>query len=91
MGDFNNVCKYAFKGRKVDVIFMITLSYLVSTVKALNLLDTYINSNILVKKEILKSIQRVFDADNTLEDFLDKYEIDYKNSLDPKILSRIVK
>lgn len=91
MNDFNTVCKYFFKNKKIDTRYMITLSYLVSTIKALNLLNLYINSNIFIKKDIIKSIQKVFDANNSLEELLDKYEIDYDNSLNPKILSRIIK
>ena len=91
MSNFNRVCKYIFQNKEKDTCYVIILSYLVSTIKALKLLDTYLNSNKLVKKEIMKSIQNVFDADNSLEEFLDEYEIDYDNSLDSKVLSRIIK
>ena len=91
MENFISLYKNISHNKDKDIMYVIILSYLVSSIKAFKLFDTYINSNIFVKKSILKSIQKVFDADLYLEEFLDKYEITYDNSLDPKVLKRITK
>lgn len=65
--------------------------YIVSTIKAFNLLDRYINGSIQDKKDIIKNIQKVIDKERTLEDTLDRLDISYDNSTDPKIVKRIIK
>ena len=59
-------------------------SYIVSTMEAINLYDTYMKSNKKIKKEILQDIQRIFDYNITLEEILSKYNIDY-DSFKPDI------
>ena len=55
-------------------------SYIVSTLCAFNLLDNYMFGNDGMKKEILNSIQLIFDGEMVLEDFLNKYNISIENS-----------
>lgn len=54
--------------------------YIVSTLKAENLYNVYLNSNNSIKKEILRDIQLVFDGMYGLEELLEKYDVSYDNS-----------
>ena len=51
--------------------------YYVSIVTAYKLLDIYIKGNIFIKKEILNNIQSVFDSKFTVEELLNKYDLDW--------------
>ena len=75
----NNIYEYAMN-----------IKYMISIFKALNLLDRYINSNSTTKKVILKNIQKVIDAEITLEESLNKLEIFEENSIDSNITRRLI-
>lgn len=62
--------------------------YLISTLKAFNLFDKYINSN--NKEEIISCIQKVFDGNRSLEELLYKFDISIRSSLDSNITKRLM-
>jgi len=64
--------------------------YLVSSLIALNLYIIYYNSNNNLKKEMLTNIQKVFDYEITLEEFLDIYEVSFTSSQDEKKLKKFL-
>jgi hypothetical protein len=70
--------------------YTMSIKYMISILKALNLLDKYLNNNNMIKKEILKNIQRVIDAEITLEECLNKLEIFEENSTDCNITRRLI-
>ena len=88
--DFNIVCKTNFNNDNKDFNYMISTSYLVSTIKTLKLLDIYIHSSSKIKKELLLNIQKIFDGINSLEYYLSKYDITYESSKDTNVLKRIL-
>ena len=51
--------------------------YYVSIVTAYKLFNIYQNGNIFIKNEILNNIQFVFDNKFTVEELLDKYDLDW--------------
>ena len=53
---------------------------ILSTLKAFNLLDTYLSSNESTKKEIMNYIQSIFNAEITVDSLLSKFEIDIDSS-----------
>ena len=55
-----------------------TGKYLTSTIKALKLFSIYYNGSILMKIDMLDKVQKIFDGDMYVEDFLDMYGIDSK-------------
>lgn len=55
--------------------------YIESTLKALNLSEIYKKANENIRKEIRNYIQNVIDANRSVEDFLDFYEITFRNSV----------
>lgn len=56
-------------------------SYISAFLKSLNLITTYIESNDLVKMEILNDINNIRGGMVTLEDILDKYEVSIESSI----------
>ena len=80
----NNELEY-YKNHKDDLE---TRCYIESTFKAFHLYYDYINSNNLIKKEILNSIEDVFKEKINVGRFSYIYEIDYDNSKDVKYLKR---
>lgn len=55
--------------------------YIESTLKALNLSEIYNKANEVLRKEIRNYIQSVLDANRTIEEFLDFYEITFRSSV----------
>ena len=51
--------------------------YYVSIITAYKLFNIYSNGNIFIKNEILNNIQFVFDSEFTVEDLLDKYDLNW--------------
>lgn len=90
ISDFNKICDTCYNNKKEDINYLVTISYLVSTMQALELIDLYINSNNKIKKEILIAIQKVFDNKITLEESLFKFDINYESSKDTNILKRLI-
>ena len=66
-------------------------SYAESTLKAYNLFIRYFNSSLAIKKEILSDIQRIFNQEISVEDFLTKHEITFTNSQNVKNLSNYLR
>ena len=64
--------------------------YLISELKAFNLLDIYLNGSYATKKEILISVQSVIDGVRNMSSFLEKMDISYENSLDSDITKRLL-
>lgn len=64
--------------------------YLNSILKALNMLDLYIGSDHKVKKEILSGIQEVISGNNTVEDFLTRFDITYESSLNSEVTKKLL-
>lgn len=56
--------------------------YLQSTLQAYNLFIKYYNSPIAIKKEILQSIQKLFDQEHSLEELLSHFDISFDSSID---------
>ena len=56
--------------------------YLQSTLQAYNLFIKYYNSPISIKKEILQSIQKLFDQERSLEELLSHFDISFDSSID---------
>ena len=54
--------------------------YIVSTLKATNLFDKYINGSEKQKQIILSGIQEIFDGSKKVESFLDSQNITFENS-----------
>ena len=69
---------------------VIGCKYIVSTLKAINLFNMYVDGNNNTKKYILSLIQNVFDGNYTLEEMLEKINVYYENSIDnDKVLKLI--
>lgn len=60
--------------------------YLISGLKAYNLFITFYFANEELQNDILDDIQSIFDGYLTVEELLNKYEISYENSQEPKRL-----
>ena len=63
-----------------DEIILIS-TYVESNLKALNLSLIYLNSNTLIKKEMISNIQNIFDAKKTDEEFLEYFDTTFESSL----------
>lgn len=66
-------------------------SYAESTLKAYNLFIRYYNSFLAIRKEILNDIQKIFNQEISVEDFLTKHEITFDNSQNVKSLSNYLR
>lgn len=53
-----------------------------STLKALNLYEIYLNSNILKKQELINQIQKIFDGKMQVEELLAKYDITIEKGIE---------
>lgn len=65
--------------------------YLISILKAFQLFHLYESSNDKIKKYILEGIQKVFDGDISLEDFLDMLDIHYSGAMSSDYAKYFVK
>ena len=66
------------------------VKYLKSILKAFNLFDKYLSNNNEYKKHVFSNIQKIFDDKLSVEEFLDKFDITYENSLDSKHVKKLV-
>lgn len=66
-------------------------TYAESTLKAYTLFIKYYNSPTSIKKEILSNIQKIFNHNLSVEDFLMKYDITFAESLDPTTIKKYLK
>ena len=62
--------------------------YIPGTLQALRLFDIYKNGSEKVKNEMVFNIQRVFDNQITVEDFLAIYNVTYENSQDSELVKK---
>lgn len=88
--DFNHICETIINKKDKGFKYITAVCYLVSAIQALKLLDTYINSNSLIRRELLIVIQNVFDNNISLEEALTKFDISYDSSKDTKVLKRLI-
>ena len=65
--------------------------YLQSTLEAYNLFLKYYYGSIELKKEILRSIQSLFNQETTLEDLLTSFDVSLESSIDVKTLSKYIR
>ncbi len=74
---------YAYDGdkEKGEWDTMMSCKYIVSTVKAFNLFNMYLEFNDSDKKYVISLIQDVFDGVITLEEMLKAVDVTYENSL----------
>ena len=91
LNDFNKIVKATIKNKQNHFKYLINISYLISTIKAFNILNLYINSNNNIKQEIITNIQNIFDNKKTLEEILTKYDITTDSSKDIKIVKSLLK
>ena len=63
-----------------DEIILIS-TYVESNLKALNLSLIYLNSNTLIKKEMISNIQNIFFFNKTVEEFLEYFDTTFESSL----------
>lgn len=65
--------------------------YLQSTLQAYNLFIIYYKSSVSIRKEILASIQNLFNQEHTLEELLSKFDISLESSIDSKKLKTYIR
>ncbi len=83
--EFHSLYNYVINGVVPDDgkwYIVVACKYIVSTLKAFNLLNKYIQEDELGKSDILWMIQKVFSGNNDLEEILNKLNVTYDNSLD---------
>lgn len=92
---FNNMYLYQTEQTKEENYqlfdYCVDGKYLVSIVKAFQLLDLYIHADIKVKREILAKLQSVIDGELTVEDSLEHFDVSFENGLDSNIIHRLIK
>ena len=59
--------------------------------KAIQLLELYINGNSGIKKEINSSIQSNFDGDSLVEDTFKKYDVNFRSACRVNNVKRLIK
>ncbi len=79
LGAYTN--KNSLKKEPSDEIIIIS-TYIESILKALNLFELYENSNINIRKQMIDYIQNIFDANRSVEDFLEFYDITFESRVD---------
>ena len=62
--------------------------YIQSDLIVFHLFHKFYYSSLAVKKEMLKDIQRIFNGDITVEDYLNKYEVSFSNSQDKDTMKK---
>jgi len=65
--------------------------YVVSALKAEMLFEIYLNGDNKFRERLLQCIQNIFDGKETVEDFLERYDVSDENSKDKNILKRQLK
>lgn len=82
--EFDDLFKYLYdkEYNKGKFHAVIACKYIVSTVKAINLFNRYINAGRIEQEYIMSSMQKVIDGFITLDEVLDDLGITYKDSLD---------
>ena len=88
--DFKNVNYNTNKIYSVSFDTHYDYRYLVSVLKAMNLLTIYINSNQKIRNEIIANINQVFDGDKTLETVLDHFDVSTESSIGNRKTLRLI-
>ena len=57
-----------------------SMTYVVSIITAFNLYNIYRKGNILIKKELINNIQKIFDGNLTLEEVLEIYDLNWMDN-----------
>lgn len=65
--------------------------YLQSTLEAYSLFIKYYNSSLKIRKEILLGIQKLFNQNYSLEDFLSKFDITLESSIDKEKIHQYIR
>ncbi len=68
-----------------------SFKYIYSTLKAIELLELYVNGNSGIKKDIISSIQSNFDGDSLVEDTLGKYDINTRSCTSINKVKRLIR
>lgn len=76
------VLKNKNSSKDFDENMIALCTYIESTLKALNLFDLYEHSNNNIRKEMLNYLQNIFDANRSVEDFLEYYDTTFESSVD---------
>lgn len=88
-GIIEELSKYSqTENEKIRNILVEGTSYLTSTLKAYNLFIRYYYSSIEDKKTILRNIQKVFDYEISVEEFLSTLDITLENSQDQSSIKK---
>lgn len=90
-GDLLQCIRYLKKESASVNIKLEASIFIMSTLKAEKLFNIYINSSTHEREKILQGIQNVFDGKETVEDFLDRYNITYNNSKNEEIIVKQLK
>lgn len=72
-----------------DLSYIIDQEYIISSLLASSLFNVYLNGNNNIKKEIDKDINYILTGHKTLEEILNKYEVNNQNGT--KIMSKQIK
>ena len=79
------------KDEDYDIVkYCSSAKYVLSSLKAIQLLDMYIKGNYSVKKEILIKIQSVIDGFKQLSDAMEELNVTYESSLDSDNTKRLL-
>lgn len=89
--EFDALFKFYYENQGNTIDAIMSSKYLESIVLALRLFQLYYQSNSIVKKEILCSIQNVFAGKLCLEEMLAIYGIVFEDSLDNGILYHLLR
>ena len=74
---YKTIINYASNSKKMDENLYQSSMFYISTITAVKLFILYKNGSDILKKEILSSIQKVFDENRTLEETLKIYDLDW--------------
>lgn len=91
--EFDSVFKYYYEndGTIPTTRALMSSKYLESILIAFRLFLLYFQGNVSIKKEMLRCIQKVFDGDICLEEFLALYGITFENSIDESVFKHLLR
>ena len=67
------------------------VKYLISTLKALKMMIICTSDDNIKKYHVINQVNRVFNGDFTVEELLDKIEVNTENSLDPNGIKKLIR
>ncbi len=77
--DNSNLSNY---DENLETSIVLADTYIESILKAINLFEIYYNSNENTRKQMLNYIQDIFDANRSVEEFLEFYDTTFESSVD---------